>query len=177
MSIKSTRKELEEVEDINMTPIMSLFVILIPFLLLAAVFVKVSIISSPFPKLGGASSQKQDKTLFVLDIKIKMKGIEITTTGNKRRRKKTHKIPKLDGEYQYDKVHALMVQVKRYFPKEYRMNLFPDGKVPYDAIIQLMDATRKVKKGDPALYIKDEYGKQVQQEYLFPDVVWMGVLT
>jgi len=57
------------------------------------------------------------------------------------------------------------------------MNIYPDPSVKYDIIVKTMDATRKMNDGDPKLYIKDRAGNKEEQEYLFPDVVWMGVLS
>jgi len=96
------RKQIDEIEEINMTPVMSLFVILIPFLLLAAVFVKINIINSPFPKFSGKPSKKQEA--FLLNLYIKKDGFSVQTTGNSKRSKKTYKIGLKTGEYQYEEL-------------------------------------------------------------------------
>lgn len=165
------RKEIDEVEDINMTPIMSLFVILIPFLLLAAVFVRINIINSPFPQFSGKTTKKQNT--FTLSLYVKKSGFSVVTTGKK---KTKFKIKLKDGEYQFDELHRRLVLIKKKAPQEYRLNLYPDSSISYETIVKVMDSTRKITKDDPTIYIKDNKGEKVKQEYLFPDVVWMGVL-
>jgi len=57
-------------EDLDLVPIMGLFVALVPFLLSVAIFTKVAIISMPLPKVAQSEEEitKVEKEKFILKV-------------------------------------------------------------------------------------------------------------
>jgi biopolymer transport protein ExbD len=166
-----------EFEDINITPIMNLFVILIPFLLLSAAFVKLAALDTKLP-VAAADSSEEPK--LALTLRITKKGYELAvmeSRGKKRRASKPKliKIPKREKAYDYDKLHKHLVMIKKRHPDEFQISMAPDNDTEYDAIIQTMDAVRKLGSSDPEIIRTGTDGKKVKANFLFPDIVFAAI--
>jgi len=70
-----------EAEEINLIPVMNLFVCLIPFLLLTAAFVKLGAVETELPKAGELSETKaNEKESQKVDLIVQMNNDEVTIT-------------------------------------------------------------------------------------------------
>ena len=69
------RSHLHEPADINITAFMNLMVILVPFLLITAVFSRITILELNLPAAGNGQAQKGQQ--FELEIIVRENGIEI----------------------------------------------------------------------------------------------------
>lgn len=76
---KKMRRKDTEAEEMNLIPVMNLFVCLIPFLLLTASFVRLGAVESELPKNGKALEQK-DSTAKSLDLIFQMDGDKVIVT-------------------------------------------------------------------------------------------------
>jgi biopolymer transport protein ExbD len=175
-------------EEANLLPIMNLMTILIPFLLLSATFIKLTIIDSALP----ASTQPSDKvsqevsptptpeekkltlTVFIREDGFTVGGIGgILDVGNEKEKTEEEKPQtiiekKPDGTYDYDKLKEILVRIKDAFPGQNTVILLPEPQIKYDDIIQLMDVARTYKKKQPD-------GSETE-ELLFPSPVLAGRL-
>lgn len=81
---RKSKSDIDEIQDLNLTPIMNMVVILIPLLLLSLVFMEVSVINITAPKLSvgpsTATEEEPDKKLN-LTVAVGSKGFEIGATG------------------------------------------------------------------------------------------------
>lgn len=133
--------------DLNMAPLMSLFVALIPMLLLTAMFQKVGIVNLYLPTLeeallqDSASDPSQDFTLAVTvtlkEISL-MKDHEVLLTEN------------VESGLKLDKLIGELITLKDEFPDKRDAVLLLDGEILYETIIDIMDAVRV--KGDRELF-------------------------
>ena len=133
--------------DLNMAPLMSLFVALIPMLLLTAMFQKVGIVNLYLPTLeeallqDSASDPSQDFTLAVTvtlkEISL-MKDREVLLTEN------------VESGLKLDRLIGELVTLKDEFPDKRDAVLLLDGEILYETIIDIMDAVRV--KGDRELF-------------------------
>ncbi len=132
--------------DLDMTPIMNLFIVLIPFLMSMAVFTQIAIIDFSLPpaqtEAGGAESTKE------LDISIVVtsQGFRIIGTG-----KKLDLVPKVRGKYQFDKLRVLLKAIKFQYPSQKSVILVLDASTLYDDIIKFMDICRESQFPDIGL--------------------------
>ena len=69
------RSHLHEPADINITAFMNLMVILVPFLLITAVFSRITILELNLPAAG--NSQSLEEQLFELEIIVRSHSIEV----------------------------------------------------------------------------------------------------
>jgi biopolymer transport protein ExbD len=135
---KSRRSEEAE---INITPVMNIFVILIPFLLLTATFVKIAIIDLSLPTLEMSSGQTENeiKDLTVLVISINSEGFEIKTSENN-----YPVIKKNNGNFDYIELVTKLTEIKTQFPKLEDVIITPTSEVLYQEIVNVLDHCREI---------------------------------
>ncbi len=152
-----SRRHLDAVTDIDLTPVMNVFIIIIPFLLLTAVFAKTAIIDVYLPQEGGAeagaSAQQAPKTPLI----IKVTGAGFTLDGLG---KGIH-VPKGASDYDYKKLTEKLSELKNSHPQSEEAIILFEPKIQYEVVIKVMDASRET------YYMKD--GLNVKRA-LFPAV-------
>lgn len=139
-SLGKNRKGLDS--DLNITPIMNIFVILIPFLLLTATFVRIAIIELSLPSAEQEESTNPpedfgDLTLLVLSISDE--GFQIRTS-----EKDYPRISKKFGEFDYDGLSVRLSDLKKQYPKLRDVVISPDSKIKYQIIVRVLDSCREV---------------------------------
>ena len=141
----------------NITAFMNLMVVLVPFLLITAVFTHLSIIELHLPSLGDNSQTKKDKPEFNLQVTIRDNALILSDTQGGLIRK----IDKTGKTFDYKLLNATLQQVKARFPDKTNATILAESKTEYDTLVQVMDAVR--------MYATVVDGKVVQAE-LFPDI-------
>ncbi|MEC7119270.1 MAG: biopolymer transporter ExbD [Pseudomonadota bacterium] len=122
--------------ELNITSFMSLMVILIPFLLLNAVFVQVSIVSVDQP--SNAAGEIQTPPDFVLDILLHPERIVVKNRSNNTQLAEFNTLD-------YAQLNQLMRELKTQHPTVSSATLNVDDRVSYQQIINTMDAVRIVR--------------------------------
>jgi biopolymer transport protein ExbD len=113
-------------------------VVLVPFLLITAVFSRLTIVELNLPSGSGGASDSQDT--FRVEVIVRDEGIEI---GNGTAI--IAAIPKIDGEYDFDTLSEFMVDLKRERPEHDEASVLMEAQIPYDYLIQTMDTVRSVE--------------------------------
>ncbi|MFQ5824269.1 MAG: ExbD/TolR family protein [bacterium] len=137
-SLGRERRDLQE--DVNITPVMNIFLILIPFLLLTAVFVKIAVIEFSLPsvdKKAGGSETKQNKAVVTI-LAINEKGFELKTQGAK-----YPIIFKKHDNFDFQTLVAKLKEVKRLHKDAEDIIIAPQAYIKYDTIIKVMDRCRE----------------------------------
>jgi biopolymer transport protein ExbD len=145
--------------DLNLAPLLSLFVALIPMLLLTAMFQKVGIVNLYLPTLeeallqDGANVPSQDFTLAVTvtpkEISL-MKDQEVLITES------------IENGFNLDKLVEELVTLKKEFPDKRDAVLLLDSEILYETIIDIMDAVRV--NGDRELFPDISLADRVLEE-------------
>ena len=159
MRFRRRRSHDTEVE-LNITAFLNLMVVLIPFLLINAVFAQVSILQLDLPAVNDSSTPSEDdeKDKLVLEVLIYGNRYEVVD----RNTSAVLKIVKNDGEKPNSTgLHDYLVQVKEKFPQETAITLLCEDDTPYEVMIQTMDAVR--------LYNTEINGQTIKKE-LFPSI-------
>lgn len=145
-----------EVVELNITAFMNLMVVLVPFLLMTAVFTHLSIIELNLPSLGDSKPSK-NKPGFELHVTLRKDAILLSDSkGGLIKR-----IPKNKDGYDYKMLTATLKQVKARYPNKKNATILAEQSTEYDNLVQAMDATR--------MYITKVDGEIIQAE-LFPDI-------
>jgi len=127
--------------ELNITPVMNIFVILIPFLLLTATFVKIAIIEFSLPSLQqkGNVNLQDLKNLTVLVVGIKPEGFEIKTS------ERTYPlIGNRDGRFDYASLYARLKEIKDRYPDLKDVIISPAPNIRYQIIVKVLDNCREV---------------------------------
>ena len=124
--------------EIDVTTFLNLMVVLVPFLLITAVFSRLTIVELNLPSGAGGPGEEQDT--FRVEVIVREEGIEI---GNGTA--VIAAIPKVEGEYDFDSLSELMVELKRERPEHEEASVLMESHIPYDYLIRTMDTVRSVE--------------------------------
>lgn len=125
--------------DLDLLPIMNLFMVLIPFLLLSAVFVKIAVIDIYLPQPSTATTKNGGKKpLEMLTIHITNKGFAFSGLG-----KSLPKINKRDGNYDFSALTKSLQGLKQQYPESGEVILLFMANTPYETVVKTMDSSRE----------------------------------
>jgi len=147
--------------ELNITAFLNLMVILIPFLLITAVFSRVTILDMHIPPAIHApeTSNKKKNDEKPLQINVVIRKNSIAIADNKQGLIK--RFPKTDGAYNYKAISELLQNMKDKVPDHNEANILLEADVPYEILIQTMDVVRIVEVKQNNIRV---------QAALFPDV-------
>lgn len=129
--------------ELNITTFMNLMVVLVPFLLITAVFSRITVVQLNLPSSTGGSTPKEIG--FRPEVIVRKQGFEITNG-----KQVIASIPKNDAEYDFPTLSKYMVSLKKQYPDVNQASVLLEPQIPYDYLIQTMDAVRTVELPDPA---------------------------
>jgi biopolymer transport protein ExbD len=145
-----------EPADLDITSFMNLMVILVPFLLITAVFSRMAILELNLPVSDTGADL--DKPEFVLEVIVRDKEIQV----GDRNAGVFSIIPINDeGAYDYNVLTSKLKDVKANFPDELGVTLLLEPQVDYEVVVSVMDAVRSYRIETPG-----EFGRAE----LFPEI-------
>lgn len=127
--------------EIDVTTFLNLMVILVPFLLITAVFSRLSIVELDLPSTAGGSSP--EPASFRVEVIVRETGLEITNGTAV-----IASLPKVDGEYDLEKLSEYMISLKQDHPEHEAASVLLEPQIPYNYLIQVMDVVRSVELPD-----------------------------
>lgn len=124
--------------EIDVTTFLNLMVVLVPFLLITAVFSRLTIVELNLPSAAGGAVSKADT--FRLEVVVREAGIEVTNGTAV-----IATIPKKDDEFDLETLSEMMIELKREYPEQEAASVLMEAHIPYDYLIQVMDIVRSVE--------------------------------
>lgn len=150
--------------ELDVTTFMNLMVVLVPFLLLSAVFSEITIHDLNLPTLSDAGPSGADnKPKLALEVVIRRDSLDVVDRGSGR----IKLIPNSPAGHDFVALSEKLQEVKEAFPNVSAVTLLLEPDVPYNTLIATMDAVRTVPS--PASGKSGGPGKPVKRD-LFPDV-------
>lgn len=131
------RTKSKEPPEMEITTFLNLMVVLIPFLLMSAVFSRITILELNLPQ-GAASSS--DKPKITVEVIIRKEKLQI---GNGRG--VIASFPKVDGKYDVEKLSNYLVKIKKNYPDKTDATILIEPEIEYNYMIMVMDATRSAE--------------------------------
>ena len=150
------KRRMRETHELDVTSFLNLMVVLIPFLLISAVFSRVTIMELSVPASAGESAL--NKPNYTIEIIVRKAGLEIANGASVEAA-----IPKKDEQYDLDMLSKILKRLKERYPEKEDATVLMEPEIEYNYLIQIMDAVRGAQvqvKGS------DEVGKMV----LFPNI-------
>jgi biopolymer transport protein ExbD len=132
------RRRTKDAHELDVTTFLNLMVVLVPFLLITAVFSRMTIIELNLPSSAGAASNSADS--FRVEVIVRESGIKVTN-GNAI----IASIPKKDDEFDLEKLSDFMVSLKKQYPRHDAVSVLMEAHIPYDYLIRVMDIVRSVE--------------------------------
>ncbi|HEV7574584.1 MAG TPA: biopolymer transporter ExbD [Caldimonas sp.] len=148
--LKKTQAHLE------ITAFINLIVVLVPFLLSVAVFTHLSVIDLSLPAQSNEQVQKldPDKPL-KLEVIIRAKYVEVNDKHGGRIIDPP--IPNLASGPDTKTLSAAIQAIKLKFPQHDDASILAETEVPYDALVQVMDAVRAGHQVQGARVVSTDY--------------------
>ncbi len=155
---KRIRHHHKQPAELDITTFMNLMVILVPFLLITAVFNQVNILEMNLPPAKNEATPPPE-SLPPLQLELILLKDEVVI--NKKPGIKLNTFALVEGKYDLKGISEQLKKLKADFPNETAVTLLLDPDVPYDNLIQIMDTVR--------LFETLQNGVKIQAE-LFPDI-------
>jgi biopolymer transport protein ExbD len=132
------RRTKQPAYEIDVTTFLNLMVVLVPFLLITAVFSRLTIVELNLPSSAGGPSTADES--FTPEVIVRDEGIEITNG-----KVVIAVIPNVDEEYDLDKLSEYMIELKTTYPQQEAASVLMEAQIPYDYLIRVMDTVRAVQ--------------------------------
>ena len=123
-----------------MTTFMNLMVVLVPFLLITAVFSRITILELDLPSAKGPAPSTPT---FRVEVVVREPGLEIMDGS-----RVIATIPKVDGSYDLPTLSGYLMEIKRQYPEKDDASVLLEPDIQYDYLVQVMDAVRSVQVND-----------------------------
>ena len=145
-----------ETAELNITVFMNLMVILVPFLLITAVFSRVAILELNLPGASNETKALEDQT-FQLEITVRQAQIEV----GDRNVGALGIYPNAASGYDYDALSRKLAEIKRSYPTKTDASILLEADIPYDTLVQVMDRVRVAETVTDSSVVRTD---------LFPDI-------
>ena len=159
------RRAGESESEFQMTPLLNIVMLLIPFLIMSAEFLRIGVINVVAPKIGkGKTTQKKasdtpKKPPLNLTISVTDHGFTIITRGAKVPEgcnleavkgggpKKFPTIKMVGTKYNYPSLTTCLAKIKKIFSDEKRVIIMAEPEIKYSVVVAVMDGSRTSKDG------------------------------
>jgi biopolymer transport protein ExbD len=132
------RRRNKQPMELEITTFLNLMVVLVPFLLITAVFSRITIVELTLPSsTGGATSETP---AFRVEVIVREEGLEISNGTAV-----IAAIPNVEEEYDFDTLSQYMVSLKQDNPDLEAASVLLERDIPYDYLIQTMDVARSAE--------------------------------
>jgi len=151
--------------DLDVTPFLNVMFMLILSTLAMTAWTQLAMLNVQAPQLGGdaagngaeppPNASALNLTVFILRDGFNIAATGATLDGASEGRPGQPLLPKVSitqgGKttqgYDFKGLQKRLIEIKKTFPAEQSMIISADGDVPYDAVVQTMDASRKSSDG------------------------------
>ena len=153
---KRRRRNKDQAPELNITSFLNLMVVLVPFLLITAVFSRITIQELSVPTAAGGNQVA--KQSFAIEVIVRKAGLELANGSNV-----VAAIPNQEGEYDFEKLTKILLRLKSDYPTKDDATVLMEPDIEYDLLIRVMDTLR-------ATEIPEEGSGELHKMVLFPQI-------
>ena len=132
------RRRTREPAELDMTTFLNLMVVLVPFLLITAVFSSITIVELSLPSANSGAPPTDPG--FRVEVIVRDEGLEITNGSAV-----IAAIPNVDDEYDMETLSEYLMSLKRDHPEKDDASVLLEPDIPYDYLIRVMDVVRSAE--------------------------------
>jgi biopolymer transport protein ExbD len=132
------RRRANVLAALDTTTFLNLMVVLVPFLLITAVFSRIAIVELNLPSSAGGAAVSEPT--FRVEVIVRERGLEVTNGSVP-----IAAIPKVKGEYDLERLSQLVMSLKRDHPDTNDASVLLEPYIEYDYLIQVMDVVRSAE--------------------------------
>jgi biopolymer transport protein ExbD len=123
-----------ETAELNITAFMNLMVILVPFLLITAVFSRLAILELNLPGPSTEATEPEEQT-FQLEVTVRMDRLEV----GDRNQGALGIYPNQAEGYDYDALSTKLNEIKQQYPEKTDAAILLEADIAYDTLVQVYD--------------------------------------
>lgn len=131
------KKRLEAAVELNITAFMNLMVILVPFLLITAVFSRITVLELNLPALDAKENQQQ-KIKLQLELVLRERSFDIQDANLG----VIKSFARSNEETKWNDFTDILIEIKSRFPDEKNITLLLEPAINYKTLITVMDHVR-----------------------------------
>ena len=150
------RHHRNDTAELNITAFMNLMVILVPFLLITAVFSRLAILELNLPGSSSEPVPPQEQS-FQLEVIVRQEKIEV---GDRNQGLLGVYPNGVDG-YDYEALSTKLSELKKRYPAKSDASILFEQDIAYDTLVQVMDTVRVAEKIEEESIVRSD---------LFPDI-------
>jgi len=150
------RRTDKEPPELNITTFLNLMVVLVPFLLITAVFSRLTIMELNLPTGAGAAAPAEVK--MTVEVIVRDKGLEISNG-----RTVLARFPKQDDAYDFKSLSEYLIKIKAKYPDKTDATVLMEPNIEYDYLVKVMDAVRSAE-------VRQVGKEEIEKVALFPDI-------
>lgn len=137
MKLGKRKRMQDDLVELNITAFLNLMVILVPFLLITAVFSRITILELNLPPKG-TQAAPQTEIKLQLELVVRADSFEVRDANLGR----IKYLPRTDGVADWEAFSEILIEIKSRFPDELNISLLLDRKVEFKTLIKVMDRVR-----------------------------------
>jgi len=153
---RAGRRPNEETAELNITAFMNLMVILVPFLLMTAVFSRLAILELNLPGSSSEPANQQNLT-FQLEVTVRKDQIEV----GDRNQGRLGVYKNSEDGYDFDALSEKLSEIKKRYPEKTDVAILLESDIAYDTLVQVMDRVRITQIIEDGAIVRSD---------LFPDI-------
>jgi biopolymer transport protein ExbD len=124
--------------ELLLVPMIDIFTVLVTFLLMTAVFSRITILQLDLPS---SASGPVSEPKFRLEVIIRQEGLQLTNG-----KALIADIPNVDGAYDLKALSAQALSLRQEHPDVSDASVLAEPRIRYDDVIQVMDAIRSAEE-------------------------------
>jgi biopolymer transport protein ExbD len=128
--------------EVMLVPMIDIFTVLVTFLLMTAVFSRITILQLELPSANETSAGPPPE--FRLEVIVRQEGLELTNGTDL-----IATIPSVNGQYDLKALSGMALELKRQYPQAKDASVLLERDIQYDYLIQVMDAIRNTEVTEP----------------------------
>lgn len=141
---------------LNLTPMMDILTVMVVFLLITAVFTRITIMELNVPTNAGGAALNQPNV--AVEVIVRTTGLQIANGSSVEA-----SIPKKDDQYDIQMLHEVLTRLKAMYPEKEDATVLMEPDIKYDYLIQIMDAVRSAD-------VRADGSEEVKKVVLFPHI-------
>jgi len=184
---RRSRRHHKEAPELDITAFLNLMVVLVPFLLVSAVFSRITILELNMP--SGAASANQNKPKVTIEVVVRKNSLELsdgrrviarmpkipaeinTESENLADALKETESSELEDQYDVRKLSEHLLKIKANYPDKLDATVLMEPDIQYDYLVKVMDAVRSAEVVQADTELNEITGEpEVRKVVLFPEI-------
>lgn len=176
MAFSRWRQAKQGPDDLNLIPVMNLFMVLIPFLLMGAAFYHIGVIPTSMPVNDPQESDvPKTPTTVAVNLELNQDEMRLTVASVSLAPEELEALgatwPVGKDGYDAKGLQAHLIGLKKSYPKSNTITILPHDELPYEQLTAVLDSARERDTGK-----LDGKGEPVYEE-LFPVTIFSRLLV